>query len=83
MLNHGIHGRTGYAHLLKRNGKTYSVFAGHLEQPRLLDRLCGACAHGHGWPKGCGRQVVGIAGGPFADMGDFQVPCGDLRSGLA
>lgn len=81
MLNHGIHGVQDMCNLLLRNGKTFHICAGHMDHSDVLDQVyCAAkaamVAHE------LGRARVGLAGEPFAGMGDFRVPFEELERDL-
>lgn len=72
MFNHGIHGVQDMCNLLIRNGKPFSIQAGHLTKSDVLDRVfsdirAAAMAHAMRTAR------VGRIGPGFAGMGDFAV----------
>ena len=70
--NHGIHGVMDFCNLLKRGGKPYAVAAGHWEQSDVLAqtvRYVRAAAAA----RAVRGSRVGVFGGSFSGMGDFQV----------
>lgn len=73
MLNHGIHGVQDMCNLLRRNGKNFRVYAGHMEHSRILERVANAARVAmmvHAFKT----SRVGLVGEPFAGMGDFRLP---------
>lgn len=76
--NHGIHGVMDLCNLLRRNRRKYAICAGHYEQSRVVERATGlagaACA-----ARRLKGLKVGVYGGSFAGMGDFQVTGEELR----
>ncbi len=73
MLNHGIHGVQDMCNLLRRNGKAYQIFAGHMEHSDVTARVAGA-ARAAMVAHELRRSRIGLVGEPFAGMGDFRVP---------
>ena len=78
LYNHGIHGVQDLCNLLRRNHKSYSVFAGHYLESDVLKRTARAC-RGAIIAKRMRTARVGLVGGPFAGMGDFCVPFEELK----
>lgn len=81
MLNHGIHGVQDMCNLLIRNGQVFRVCAGHLDHSDVLNQVYAACKAAmvaHELKK----ARVGLVGEPFAGMGDFRVPYGELKREL-
>ena len=78
MLNHGIHGVQDMCNLLIRNGKKFSIFAGHLDHSDVLSRVYSA-AKGAMIASELKNAKVGLVGGAFAGMGDFQLPEEDFE----
>lgn len=73
MENHGIHGVQDLCCMLKRNGKAYSVFAGHYLSSDVIKRVSDA-AKAIAAAKALKRGIkVGIIGKKFEGMGDFLV----------
>jgi len=81
MYNHGIHGVQDMCNLLRRNGKAYQIFAGHMEHSDVLNRVADA-ARAAAAAKELQRARVGVLGTAFSGMGDFQVPYADLKKNL-
>lgn len=79
MYNHGIHGVQDMCNLLKRNGKTYFVEAGHWQYSDVIERVIRR-VRAATLAKALRSARVGIAGEPFKGMGDFAVPYSELRS---
>lgn len=73
MLNHGIHGVQDMCNLLRRNGKNFQVYAGHMEHSRILERVANA-ARVAMMVHALNTSRVGLVGEPFAGMGDFRIP---------
>lgn len=71
--NHGIHGLQDLASVLRRKGKRYEVVAGHLSDPRTMDRASAVARGAHAAAVFQGMRVLRI-GPTFPGMGDFQVP---------
>jgi len=67
--------------LLRRNGKPYQIFAGHMEHSDVLDRVADA-ARAAAAAKELRKARVGVLGTAFAGMGDFQVPFAELKRDL-
>ncbi len=78
MLNHGIHGVQDLCNILLREGKPYSLFAGHYEQSDVLSRVAAFCK-GAVMAAAMKGAKVGIVGMPFEGMGDFHVPRAVLK----
>ena len=81
MLNHGIHGVQDMCNLLIRNGKKFSVFAGHMDHSNVLSQVASA-AKSAMIAHEMSKARVGIVGGAFAGMGDFQIPFEELKEDL-
>ena len=81
MLNHGIHGVQDMCNLLIRNRKVFRVFAGHMGHSDVVERVAGA-ARAAMMAKALRRARVGLVGGAFHGMGDFQVDPVELEMDL-
>lgn len=81
MTNHGIHGVMDMCNLLRRNGKPYVVCAGHMDHSDVLEQVARA-ARAARVVSSLRRARVGLVGGPFQGMGDFQLPDGELERDL-
>ena len=81
MRNHGIHGVQDMCNRLLRNGKKFSIFAGHMEHSNVLDRVA-AAARGAMAAQSLRNARVGLVGDVFVGMGDFQIPFGELERDL-
>ena len=81
MLNHGIHGVQDMCNLLRRNGKKFRVYAGHMEHSKVLERVADA-ARVAMMAHALKTARVGLVGEPFRGMGDFLVPFDVLRQDL-
>ncbi|BBH21375.1 L-arabinose isomerase [Paenibacillus baekrokdamisoli] len=77
--NHGIHGVQDMCNLLLRNGKDFSIEAGHWSESDVLVRIvdCVKAARMAGNMK---KARVGRVGKVFEGMGDFDVPLDLMRS---
>jgi len=78
LYNHGIHGVQDLCNLLRRRGKGFEVFAGHYEYSNVLERIANRC-RGFEVASAFRGARVGLVGGPFDGMGDFQVPFDELK----
>ena len=78
MLNHGIHGVQDMCNLLIRNGKKFTVFAGHMDHSDVVLKVANA-AKAAQVAHEMGRARVGLVGDPFAGMGDFRVPFEEMK----
>ena len=76
MPNHGIHGVQDMCSMLRRNGRSYEICAGHALHSGVIDELCGLCRAAYA-AKTLRECRIGMVGGEFEGMGDFRVP--DLR----
>ncbi len=76
--DHGIHGVQDMCNLLLRNGKKFSIFAGHYIESDVCRRVAD-CARAYASANALSGARVGIIGEPFAGMGDFRVPYDELR----
>jgi len=81
MLNHGIHGVQDMCNLLIRNGKKFTVCAGHMDHSDVLQRVENAVRTA-AIANRMRKARVGLVGDVFAGMGDFQVPFADLKKDL-
>ena len=70
--NHGIHGVMDFCNILKRGGKIFAVAAGHWENSDVIMETAQfvRAAAAAGAIRG---SKVGVFGGCFDGMGDFQV----------
>ena len=76
--DHGIHGVQDMCNLLLRNGKKFSIFAGHYIESDVCRRIAD-CARAYASANALSGARVGIIGEPFAGMGDFRVPYDELK----
>lgn len=81
MYNHGIHGVQDLCNVLIRRGKPFAIEAGHWEKSDVIDRVA-SWARAARAAKAMRAARVGRIGQPFAGMGDFAVPPGDLHSAI-
>lgn len=81
MRNHGIHGVQDMCNRLLRNGKKFSIFAGHMEHSPVLDRVA-AAVRGALAAQALRRSRVGLVGDVFTGMGDFQLPFAEMEKDL-
>ena len=70
--NHGIHGVQDMCNLLKRNGRAYSICAGHALHSEVIAELAGMC-RAAAVKKAYETMKVGSVGGSFTGMGDFLI----------
>jgi len=78
MSNHGIHGVQDMCNLLIRNGKLFSIEAGHWRQSNVLDRIVDRVRSAK-IASAMRQSRVGSIGRPFPGMGDFYVPANVLK----
>lgn len=78
MYCHGVHGVMDMCSLLTRRGKEYVIAAGHLEESDCIDRVCGY-VRAAAAARALRRAKVGLVGGTFDGMGDFQISYGELH----
>lgn len=72
MLNHGIHGVQDMCNLLKRNGRSYYICAGHALHSKVVDEVAGMCRAAAA--RTAFRTAhIGSVGGSFPGMGDFLI----------
>ncbi len=77
MPNHGIHGVQDFCNLMRRKHKPFQIAVGHWQHSKCLDEAATYLkAAGMAWQMTHSR--VGIAGGLFQGMGDFQIPAGSF-----
>ena len=81
MFNHGIHGVQDMCNLLRRNGKIFCIYAGHMEHSPILDRVAHA-ARAAMMVHALKTSRVGLVGQPFAGMGDFVIPFEEMKRDL-
>ena len=81
MYNHGIHGVQDMCNLLIRNGKKFSIFAGHFDNSDVLARVYSA-AKAAMIAAELRSARVGLVGGAFEGMGDFQLPLEEFKADL-
>jgi len=72
MYNHGVHGVMDLASLLRRRERAYQIVAGHLADPKVLDRVVGYVRAGVAATALRGSNVLRV-GPTFPGMGDFAV----------
>ncbi len=81
MTNHGIHGVQDMCNLLLRNGKQFTIEAGHFEKSDVLLRVR-EHLRGARLAASLRKARVGLIGKSFAGMGDFLVPADKLKRDL-
>lgn len=81
MYNHGIHGVQDMCNLLIRNGKTFTVCAGHMDHSDVLQRVANA-AKAAQVAHEMQTARIGLVGEPFAGMGDFCIPFEEMKRDL-
>lgn len=81
MYNHGIHGVQDMCNLLLRNGKKFFIEAGHYEHSDVVERVISR-VRSIKIMKSFENAKVGVVGGPFVGMGDFQVPFDEIKQAL-
>lgn len=78
--NHGIHGVQDMCSVLKRNGRSYRVFAGHYKNSDVIEKVANAAkaiACANVMKRGVKTCLIG---GSFEGMGDFAVSDGELAT---
>lgn len=78
MYCHGIHGVMDMCSLLKRNEKAYAIAAGHYTESDVVDRVCGFVKAAVAANE-IKNMHVGVLGGVFDGMGDFDVEYEELK----
>lgn len=78
MWNHGIHGVMDLCSMLTRYGKPYAIAAGHYLESDCIERVCGFVKSAVAAKK-LTEMNVGLVGGAFEGMGDFQVEAKELK----
>jgi L-arabinose isomerase len=73
MQNHGVHGVMDFASMLRRRRRPFEIVAGHLADPRTMDRAADLIRAAVA-AKGLQGSHVLRVGKVFPGMGDFQVP---------
>lgn len=81
MYNHGIHGVQDMCNLLIRNGKKFTVCAGHMDHSDVLQKVANA-AKAAQVAHEMQTARIGLVGEPFAGMGDFSIPFEDMKRDL-
>jgi len=81
MWNHGIHGVQDMCNLLLRNGKKFVVCAGHMDHSNVIEKLKNAVT-GAMIATSMKKARVGLVGGAFDGMGDFQIPFAEMKRDL-
>lgn len=81
MWNHGIHGVQDMCNLLLRNGKKFVICAGHMDHSNVIEKLKNA-VKGAQIVTSMRNARVGLVGGAFAGMGDFQIPFEEMKRDL-
>ena len=71
--NHGIHGVQDMCSMLRRNGRTYEICAGHALHGGVIRELADHCRAAAA-AKAFRSMTIGAVGGSFPGMGDFQIP---------
>ena len=69
---HGIHGVMDMCCMLKRNGKSFAICAGHVDNEEMWTKLVGYVKAASSAKAFC-NSTVGIVGGKFDGMEDFTV----------
>ena len=69
---HGIHGVMDMCCMLKRNGKSFAICAGHVDNEGMWDKLVGYVKAAASAKAFC-NSTVGVVGGKFDGMEDFTV----------
>jgi len=72
MYNHGVHGVMDFASMLRRNGRRYSIVAGHYRRPEVLDRAADMVRAAYAARELKTTRALRI-GESFRGMGDFSV----------
>ncbi len=70
--NHGIHGVMDMCNLLKRNGKSYAIAAGHTSNSNVIKKTCDYIRAAVA-AKALNGSKVGAFGTSFDGMGDFLI----------
>lgn len=78
MYNHGIHGVQDMCNMLLRNNKVFEIFAGHLKNSDVMERIVSAI-NGAVMASTMKHARIGMVGKPFDGMGDFSVPPEELK----
>ncbi len=78
MYCHGIHGVMDMCNLLLRNGKQFSIVAGHPDHSDVIKRACGFISAAISAYSLSGSRT-GRIGGSFLGMGDFAVTDSELH----
>lgn len=78
MYCHGIHGVMDMCSMLKRKGKAYAIAAGHYLESDVVERVCGFVKAAVS-AKALSDVKVGVVGGVFDGMGDFDVEAEELK----
>lgn len=73
LYNHGVHGVQDMCNMMKRNGKSFEIVAGHWQRSDALDRAA-VMARSAMIASDIRHARVGVVGGSFEGMGDFLVP---------
>ena len=81
MFNHGIHGVQDMCNLLIRNGKIFSIFAGHMDHSNVVENVVMA-SKAAVMLKTLKNSRVGLVGQPFKGMGDFCIPFDEMKKDL-
>lgn len=79
MYCHGVHGVMDMCAMLTRRGKRYAIAAGHYKESDVVERACGYIRAAVS-AKSLPASRVGLIGGDFEGMGDFQVPDDELKN---
>ena len=77
--NHGIHGVMDMCNLLRRNRKLYAIAAGHYLHSDVVERTCGF-VRAAAAARALSGSRVGVYGGSFDGMGDFQVTPEEMKT---
>lgn len=80
LYNHGIHGVQDLTNLLRRNGKDYTIFAGHYENSTVIKDVCDTAKAISSAKRLKNGIRVGMIGKKFEGMGDFIVSEKELES---
>ena len=79
MYNHGVHGVMDMCSMLTRRGRPYAIAAGHYLDSDVIARVCGLVRAAASANR-LKHTKVGLVGGVFDGMGDFQVDWTKLKN---
>lgn len=76
--NHGIHGVMDMCNLLRRNKKPYAIAVGHCDESDVVSQTAKLVRTAVA-ANGLKNSSVGVIGGCFKGMGDFEVTAKELK----